>query len=95
MAIGDVTIALSSVADDGYLDIQPGSGVEWVIHNILAAIGTSVELYMSDGTNEIMVDESSSGFVDVHFHCTNSIYYRIKNVSGGTVYLGYDGVVTK
>jgi hypothetical protein len=95
MAIGDVTIALSPVADDGYLDIQPGPGVEWVIHNILAPIDTAVELYLSNGTNEIKVDEHSAGFVDVHFHCTNSIYYRIKNVSGATAYLGYDGVVTK
>lgn len=95
MAIGDVTISLTSVADDGYLDIRPSAGVEWVIHNILAEIGTSVELYMSNGTNEIKVDEHSAGFVDVHFHCTNSIYYRIKNVSGASAYLGYDGVVTK
>lgn len=95
MAIGDVTISLASVADDGYLDIRPSAGVEWVIHNILAEIGASVELYMSNGTNEIKVDEHSAGFVDVHFHCTNSIYYRVKNVSGASAYLGYDGVVTK
>lgn len=95
MAIGDAINTLSSVATGSYLDIQPGAGVEWIIHNILVSSTAGIELYISDGTNEELVLSSTGGLLDYHFHATNSIYYRVKNVSGSTEYIGYDGIISK
>lgn len=95
MAVGDVVAAHSSVAASGYLDIQPGSGVEWVIHNLY--YGAAMELYRTDGTNDVKIDSDSTAGcrMGAVFHVTNSYYLRLKNVSASSAYFGYDGVVTK
>jgi hypothetical protein len=75
--------------------LQPSAGVEWVIHNLLWA--GAAEVYFYDGTNtiKIFVDTTFGGLMGTVFHCTNSTYYRIKNVTAGAIYCGYDGMVTK
>lgn len=95
MAAGDVVADLQSLANNAYLDIQPAEGVEWVINNIY--FGGSVELYYSDGTHEICVDSyiGPGRWSWEVLHPTHTFYPRIKNVSGNSVYMGYDGVVTK
>lgn len=95
MAVGDVQTTISSVANNAFLDIKPASGVEWSIHNVL--YGASMELYKTDGTNSIKVDSDTTagGRIGVYLHCTNSVWYQIKNVSGGAAILSYDGVQTK
>lgn len=95
MALGDVQTAISSVANNAVLDIKPSSGVEWVIHNLL--YGGAMELYKTDGTNSIKVDSDTSngGRIGVYLHCTNTVWYQIKNVSGASAILSYDGVQTK
>ena len=95
MAIGSAINTLTSIATGSYLTIRPPSGVEWIIHNILVADTADVELYISDGTNEERVLSTTGGFLDYHFHATNSIYYKVKNISGTTEYIGYDGIVSK
>ena len=100
MAAGDAVVSISAaVADDGFLDVRPGSGVEWSIHNLFAA--GAAELYFYDGTNSILIDSGGSGttsgisWTGMVFEVTNSIYLRVKNVSGSTANLGYSGRVTK
>lgn len=96
MAVGDTVTAVTSTANGAYLTIQPGSGAEWIVHNITVPEGTSAELYKYDGSNEIKIDTiTGGGWLGYFFHCTNSIYYRVKNTSGSTAYLGYDGIVSK
>jgi hypothetical protein len=96
MAVGDTTSALESVNAGSYLAITPGSGAEWIIHNVHAPIGTSTELYFYDGSNEIKIDTNTTGgWMGFFLHCTNSKYYRIKNTSVSAAYLGYDGIVSK
>lgn len=95
MATGDVISALTSTAASGFLDVKPASGVEWVIHNLYhEAAG---ELYISDGTNSIllMTDSAQGGWIGFYLHVNNTRYLRIKNTDAGTKYLGYDGVITK
>jgi hypothetical protein len=94
MAVGDVQTAISSVANNAFLDIKPTTG-EWVVHNIL--YGASMELYKTDGTNSIKVDSDASagGRIGVYLHCTNLVWYQLKNVSGSSAILSYDGVQTK
>lgn len=94
MALGDVQTAISSVANNAVLDIKPASGSEWVVHNIL--YGASMELYKTDGTNSIKVDSDTTagGRIGIYLHCTNTVWYQIKNVSGANAILSYDGVQT-
>jgi len=95
MAVGDVINGHSSVANDAFQTIQPGSGVEWCVHNIVYA--GAMELEYFDGTNTIKLDADSAfgARLNLCLHCTNSKYYRVKNKSGGAMYIGYDGVQTK
>lgn len=94
MAIEAVT-AHSSIADTAYLTVQPTSGTEWIIHNIYLPAGSSVELYRTDGSNDIKIDSGTDSWTGCVFHVTNGIYFKVKNVSGGAIYLGYDGVISK
>jgi hypothetical protein len=97
MAVGDVVADTASVANGAYMTIQPGSGVEWVIHNLYWS-GASVEVSKYDGTNEVKFasDTTFGALLNVYIHVTNTDYLRIKNVSGSAaVICGYDGVITK
>lgn len=96
MAAGDVYVkAPESVADTAFLDLQPGAGVEIVVHNF--GYAGAMELYLYDGTDSLKMDEDATAGsrMGVFLHCTNSVYYRIKNVSGGAVLMGADGMTTK
>ncbi len=98
MAAGDVFHeGPTSTTDDGFLDIQPGAAVEWVIHNVYVPEGKAVEFEYFDGTNLILFDSDAvdgTRFM-VNWHATNGTRVRIKNVSGGTIFLAADGIVTK
>lgn len=94
MAAGDVyLVGPTSTADDGFLDLVPSGGAI-VVHNIYVPAGSAVELYWSDGVNDILVDSAAESFVSWQFHCSDSVYLRVKNVSGVGVYLGADGMYT-
>jgi len=92
MAVGDSVVGLSaSVADAAYMNIQPGSGVKWSIHNLFWA--NSVEIYWYDGTNSILIDSMTGNGARLNtvLECTNTKYLRVKNVAGETQNLGYSG----
>lgn len=95
MAVGDNVLAHTSVSNNATLTIQPGAGVEWMLTSLY--FGGMWELYRTDGTNTILVDYGfgSGSLQNRKIKATNTIYYTIKNVSGGTVYMGYDGVIWK
>jgi hypothetical protein len=100
MAVGDAVNAFTSTANNANLDVQPGSGVEWFIHTVYGeeALG-AYEIWRGDDasfTNSKKVRTVAAG--DVHgltYRVTNAKPMRIKNVSGATQFLGYDGVITK
>lgn len=98
MATGDVfQEGPTSIADAGFLDIQPAASVEWVIHNVYVPLDVDVEFYYYDGTNSILFDSDA---VDgtrymLNLHVTNGTRVRVKNVSGASAYLAADGIVTK
>lgn len=96
MAAGDVYSGLSAaVANNSYLDINPGSGVEAVITNIFYE--GAVEFYWYDGTNEIkfLSDASAGALLACSLHVKNGLRVRVKNVSGAAQEMGYDGLQTK
>lgn len=94
MALRDVRSGISSVNNDAYLDIQPSSTEEWAVHNIYFA--GAVEMYFYDGSNELLfASEPAAGVYACHdFHCTNTRRIRVKNKSGSSMLIGYDGVLT-
>ena len=96
MAQGQVVNALSSVSHTQFVDIKPGTGVEWAIHNIYYS-GGNVDFYLTNGTDLLKFgSDSTAGTLsgDIVFHVTNSIWIRVTNTSGGTLLIGYDGVQT-
>ena len=96
MAVGDaVVVASTSVASGSSMTIQPDVGIEWIIHNIYVPPTASVEMYTTDGTNPILVDSNTGGWIGFFFHLTNAQYMTIKNTSGSTIYMKYDGIISK
>lgn len=94
--VGDVFSVLSSVAAGSVLDIQPGAGVEVVIHNIYHE--DNVDLQWYDGTNTLTfsVMAGAGAETNLQFHCKNALRVRIKNTHASAAkLLGYDGVQTK
>jgi hypothetical protein len=95
MAAGEVCVSDESVSDGSYMTIQPGSGAEWVIHNVY--YGGAVEFYFYNGTNETKFDADATygARLGLCLHATNSAYFRVKNISGGSIRMRFDGVQTK
>jgi len=95
MAVGDVVSDLQSIAAGSYLDILPGSGLEWVIHNIYHE--DKCELYWYNGTLNLLFDADSGPGVWAwyEFHCNNTRRIRVKNTASAAKLIGYDGIQTK
>jgi hypothetical protein len=87
--IGD----MSSVASAADLTIQPASGVQWQITNILIPDEVSATLSMTDGTNEIAIDTSTTSLTNLNLQITNDMYLIVTNNDASSQYLGYTGFV--
>lgn len=93
-AIGDTAALCQSIANNAFLDIQPGSGVEWIIHNLW--FEDNVELQRYDGTNAVAVAQFTQGKLELTTHVTNSNRIRVKNIQGASAKLiCYDGIQSK
>ena len=96
-SVGDAVVIIpTSVAAAASLTVRPASGEEWIIHNILSADGYPIEVYITDGTNPILVATNrSGGFLGYAFHLTNTVYMTIKNTDASARYISYNGIVSK
>ena len=95
MAVGDVyNISPASVADTAYMTMQPASTSEVVLHNVLVPAGKAWSLHIYDGTDDILVGSFVSSLFNVQLHCTNGVYYRARNDSGGSIIMASDGIYT-
>jgi len=95
MAKGDAVGDVSSVNAAAVLTIQPGAGIEWIIHNIYHE--AEVELKVVEGGNELLFDDDSTkgSWSAYFFHLTNTHYLKVKNTNAGAKLIGYDGIVSK
>lgn len=93
--MGDVKAGIISVEVNGYVDIRPPEGEEWVIHNIYHS--GRIELYFTDGTNLIKFDEAPGpgGYLNFNFHVTYYYWIRVRNTDTTSIFVGYDGIQTK
>lgn len=93
MAQGDAVIgAITSVAAAASLTVQPSSGA-WLLKNI--QYGGAVEVYLTDGTNSILVDSDGAAgeILGKNYLLSNTQYMTVKNVSAGAIFIRYDAVV--
>ena len=94
MSRGDVVSGLQTISADSYLTIQPPSGEEWMITNIFCS--KSAEIYITDGSKDVKYYQISLGEPwSGKLFITNSIYVKVKNISGSNEEIGYSGVKSK
>jgi hypothetical protein len=99
MARGDVVADVVNVSASSSTDVQPASGVEWVIKSFGSNGNSTSEIRYWDGSNGAWVTNASKT-ADTGGECmaifTNANYMRLNNShSGGAVNLCYGGYVTK
>jgi hypothetical protein len=99
MAVGDIVqVGPTSVANGAFLDLDPASAaVEWIIFNVYVPLDKAVEFYYYDGTNSILFDSDTTdgSRYNLVWRCSDTKFVRIKNVSGGAIFISADGSVTK
>ena len=96
MAAGDrYQQGVTATAQNAYFSIQPLSGIECVVHNVIHSTDAVLEFF--DGTTAVTVDTQLGGgaWMGVYLHCTNSKYYRVKNTNASSNNICCDGVQTK
>lgn len=95
MAIGDVVSGLQSIASGAQLDIRPGAGVEWVLHNIYHEDSAILQFY--DGTLTLAFSTQTGPQVisNLQMHVNNTRRIRVTNNAATSKLIGYDGVQTK
>ena len=95
MAVGDVAKAHVSVGAGGSYAIRPTSGQEMNVHNVYVPDGTTILLYKTDGSNDILVETLTGSMLLYNFHLTYDCYLKLVNNNTSAVWCGYDGIQTK
>jgi len=100
-AVGDIFEGQSSVADNGYLTIQPADGYEATVMHIFANGGGKLKVSSYDGSTEIVfVDLSAAGGDPWPVNgnptpVSYAKYARVQNLNGAAMVIGYKGFYTK
>jgi len=94
-APGDVVADCQDITTGARLDIQPGVGVEWIIHNLVFDANITLERF--DGT----LTAIGPSFIGPDwqplspgFHVNNADRIRIVNDDAATKTICYDGIQT-
>ncbi len=92
-ALNDIVESFEGVANSGFMTIQATAGQSWMIVNI-GSSGTS-ELYKYNGTDLIFFDDITTVggvFANFKFFINDTNYLRLKNTSGASANMTFDGV---
>ena len=91
---GRVISLVAAVGSGIAIEIKPDGTEEWVVHNIYHS--NNAALYIVRGGLEIRIDdqEGSNAWINHVFHVKNEQFLKLKDWSGGSQNLGYDGVCT-
>jgi hypothetical protein len=99
LAIGEKVGDIQTVNNNGFLTIQAPAGTGgavpgYTVHNILYA--GAVEFYHTNGTLSVKGDNDTTngwkaGYV---LNVSNTLYWQVKNVSGASMVISWDGVQT-
>ena len=81
-----------SVADTGTTDIKAGIGEVYSISNIY--FGGAVEIYrVTPSGTEIVDSDGDYGIImNTTMKVSDTHYIQVKNVSGGSIVISYDGI---
>ena len=87
----------ASLANNDSINIRPSStDEEWTIHNIYVPKGYTVEVYRWNSTSttpQILITSISETLSLMGaFHATFTDFIIVKNTSGSTIYISYDGI---
>lgn len=99
MAVGDtIIVAPASIANNDFMAVQPGAGVEGLVLTIECAGAAEVYRYVN-GANDILMDSAPGAntwtFGNGKPPLTNAFYIKVKNVSGAAQYMGASWRQTK
>lgn len=89
------TPSAASVATNGYYNMQPPEGFHYIVHNILISGAAVLEKYDSINAIAIVVDTATTAkpWMALQLHCSNTVYYRVKNASASANNIAADGVI--
>lgn len=102
--VGDIYTLGDYVADTDYLEVKPAAGQEVVLHNIYyenhiqvkLVVMVGAHIYAPTGAEILFHEEGSAGFLtNMYLHLDENQFLRIYNVSGGSINIAVDGVITK
>lgn len=87
------TVGPVSVAAGESINLIPGTSDFLYINTI--SYGGAVELYVCYGSNELLVDSDSTRgtWTSLVYYATYEHYYKVKNVSAGSIMISADGLV--
>lgn len=98
-AVKDMVGEMFTVASGNSVDIRPTiAGEQWVIHNLYVPFGSKVEIRKvspSNPTGVFVMSATMGLYGQFNFHCSEDLYLNITNVSGASISLSYDGVVSR
>jgi len=94
MPVGDVKALMSLITTGAFLTIQTAGSEGWTIHNIYHE--ADVEVYFSDGTNDIKIDSDPMGgyWGWLEIEVNNSFFLKVKNTNASSKRIGYTGKIT-
>lgn len=95
MAKGDFYGDVVPIANGSSYDIRPASGSEAVIHN-LAVSGSCLIKFVKD-SSEVTWDSptGATSYTGIFIHVSYTVFLRITNNSGATIYASWNGIYTK
>lgn len=92
MTVGTIN-GIGSLAAGATATIGPTSASgEWIIHNIYITDGATCDIKYSSASYDVDIDTIDESMLSIYSHVTYTIYLKIVNQSGGTMYYGYDGI---
>jgi len=94
MAIGDLYSGNTTLTDSAsWIVASETSTQEVVIHNIYIPYGSEVEIYLLDTMGECKILTTTETLYNYTFHINTTHCLRLKNTSGASIFLSFDGVV--
>lgn len=89
------TPSAAAVAVNGYYNMQPSAGIDFIVHNVITSGAATLERY--DSVNDIAIIVAAStmamAWMALQLHCSNTVYYRVKNTGGSSINVCADGVI--
>lgn len=96
MAASDGIGDIEEIASGAYQTIQPSvETVHWIVRNLAIPEGVEAEVYLTNGTKDVLLWTTVGPITNMPIYVNQSIYLKVKNLDSSAQNLGYNGVVIK